>query len=602
MFGGTPSNLGLVVSRSRPRRSGHRREPADADQARQDAGRRRTCWRWRATSCEDGRAAIRVASDLLRADRDPSASESVSDVTTRDGDGRQRAGPARARRGAVRQAGRSVPQPDPVTRGTRTMDGKSILGLLLLAAARGTEHRRSRPTAPDEAAGLDALVRAGRARIRGRMTQPDRPRRRAGRRGRPGASWPCARRARSATGWRRAASTASASGCAPRASGRARELEEISSRVSRTVGPAQAAIFAAQLLMLDDPLLVRRADELIRTERINADWALERAIAELHERLRARRRRLAARARRRSRRRRRPAAAQPAAGPRSARRSRPGARAAADPRRRRAAAVGRPRSSTGRAFAAWCATSAARRITPSSSCDRSACRRSSAWAARPQLILRRARCSRSTARTGEVVVEPSTTRCSSAGGSAAQIAAAGVRALDDAARRGRPPRPTACASASKRTSRSPTKSARVRDAGAEGIGLYRSEFLLDAVHPDAATEDAQVETYRALLDGDAAAAGHDPHVRRRRRAVGDDAARRRAPRSLRPARHPRGAAARRAVPRRRFARCCARPTPGTLRILLPFVTSADEMRQARVLIDEIAREAGRGRDACRSAR
>ena len=47
-----------------------------------------------------------------------------------------------------------------------------------------------------------------------------------------------------------------------------RELEEISSRVSRTIGPAQAAIFAAQLLMLDDPLLARRADELIRVERI----------------------------------------------------------------------------------------------------------------------------------------------------------------------------------------------------------------------------------------------------------------------------------------------------------------------------------------------
>ena len=49
------------------------------------------------------------------------------------------------------------------------------------------------------------------------------------------------------------------------------ELEEISSRVSRTVGPAQAAIFAAQLLMIDDPLLSSRADALIRTERINAD-------------------------------------------------------------------------------------------------------------------------------------------------------------------------------------------------------------------------------------------------------------------------------------------------------------------------------------------
>ena len=50
-----------------------------------------------------------------------------------------------------------------------------------------------------------------------------------------------------------------------------------------TAGAAQAAIFAAQLLMLDDPLLALRTDELIRAERINADWALERAIGELHE-------------------------------------------------------------------------------------------------------------------------------------------------------------------------------------------------------------------------------------------------------------------------------------------------------------------------------
>ena len=61
-----------------------------------------------------------------------------------------------------------------------------------------------------------------------------------------------------------------------------RELEEISDRIARTVGRTQAAIFAAQLLMLDDPLLVGRADELIRTERINGDWALERAIGEVH--------------------------------------------------------------------------------------------------------------------------------------------------------------------------------------------------------------------------------------------------------------------------------------------------------------------------------
>jgi phosphotransferase system enzyme I (PtsI) len=60
------------------------------------------------------------------------------------------------------------------------------------------------------------------------------------------------------------------------------QLEEISSRIARTVGSAQAAIFAAQLLMLDDPMFSGRVETLIRTERINADWALERAIAEVH--------------------------------------------------------------------------------------------------------------------------------------------------------------------------------------------------------------------------------------------------------------------------------------------------------------------------------
>jgi phosphotransferase system HPr (HPr) family protein len=43
-----------------------------------------------------------------------------------------------------------------VARGAREMDGKSILGLLLLAAARGTEVMIS-ADGPDERAALDAL-------------------------------------------------------------------------------------------------------------------------------------------------------------------------------------------------------------------------------------------------------------------------------------------------------------------------------------------------------------------------------------------------------------------------------------------------------------
>ena len=43
-----------------------------------------------------------------------------------------------------------------VTRGARTMDGKSILGLLLLAAARGTELQIA-ADGPDEEAAVEAL-------------------------------------------------------------------------------------------------------------------------------------------------------------------------------------------------------------------------------------------------------------------------------------------------------------------------------------------------------------------------------------------------------------------------------------------------------------
>ena len=45
-----------------------------------------------------------------------------------------------------------------VTQGARTMDGKSILGLLLLAAARGTQLTIS-VEGPDEAEAVDALGR-----------------------------------------------------------------------------------------------------------------------------------------------------------------------------------------------------------------------------------------------------------------------------------------------------------------------------------------------------------------------------------------------------------------------------------------------------------
>jgi phosphotransferase system enzyme I (PtsI) len=63
---------------------------------------------------------------------------------------------------------------------------------------------------------------------------------------------------------------------------RAREqLVGIRSRVARRRGPELAALFDAQLLMLDDPMLVPRAADLVRTRRLNAEWAVQQVFEEL---------------------------------------------------------------------------------------------------------------------------------------------------------------------------------------------------------------------------------------------------------------------------------------------------------------------------------
>jgi phosphotransferase system enzyme I (PtsI) len=363
------------------------------------------------------------------------------------------------------------------------------------------------------------------------------------------------------------------------------QLEEISSRISRTVGSAQAAIFAAQLLMLDDPLLTRRADELIRSERINADWALERAIVELDV-LFAREGDVWLRER---------VGDLADVGARLQRNLRPGRdplvdlvpdlepplivvadelppsiAAQLDWTRVRGVVcdVGSPTHHTVilvRSLGVPAVVGlggATQVITPGQ-----------------MLALDGA--------TGEVVVEPSEEALKQWRKRAA-IAEAALRALDELRTR---PGTTADGVRIRLEANLGIADdvGRVRDVGAEGIGLYRSEFLLDAVDPAAATEDAQFETYRALLEGmrplpvtirtfDAGedrwiaaprAAGHRERfgLRGVRAALQHDARFRAQVRALLRA-----------------------ASAGTLRILLPFVTTAEELRQARALIREIAVE------------
>lgn len=61
------------------------------------------------------------------------------------------------------------------------------------------------------------------------------------------------------------------------------QLQDIRARLAQGRGSELAALFDAQILMLDDPMLVGRAEEIVRTERVNAAWAVHRANEELYQ-------------------------------------------------------------------------------------------------------------------------------------------------------------------------------------------------------------------------------------------------------------------------------------------------------------------------------
>jgi phosphotransferase system enzyme I (PtsI) len=60
-----------------------------------------------------------------------------------------------------------------------------------------------------------------------------------------------------------------------------RQLKDIKARISTLAGAEHAYLFDAQLLMLDDAMLVDRAAEFIRNDRVNAEWGVRRASDEL---------------------------------------------------------------------------------------------------------------------------------------------------------------------------------------------------------------------------------------------------------------------------------------------------------------------------------
>ncbi len=60
------------------------------------------------------------------------------------------------------------------------------------------------------------------------------------------------------------------------------QLQRIKLRLANEVGSLHAYIFDAQLLMLDDPLLLDRSVAVIREEHVNAAWALRTVSEQLH--------------------------------------------------------------------------------------------------------------------------------------------------------------------------------------------------------------------------------------------------------------------------------------------------------------------------------
>ena len=58
------------------------------------------------------------------------------------------------------------------------------------------------------------------------------------------------------------------------------QITEIRARVARRHGSELAAIFDAQLLLLDDPMLVPSAAERVREEGVNAEWAVQQVCDE----------------------------------------------------------------------------------------------------------------------------------------------------------------------------------------------------------------------------------------------------------------------------------------------------------------------------------
>ena len=330
------------ISRTGQDRDRHRREPADADQGGQPA-------RSAASLTEIARIAARaraqrhlggVRSADGRVERGPRGSDD-----RRENDGSrvrdsEPAGSARASRGEVRPHGDAVSRrrfASAATAGRWTARASWASCCWRPPPARRSSSRPTARTKPTRSTRCAAWSKAASERNCG---APERHRRLARRRGRPrgdpdaahgGDALPDPAGSRGPRSRRR---------CSARARNHGSSCRTFARASRRAAAANWRRFFDAQILMLDDPMLVGRAEEIVRSERVNAAWAVHRAYEELDQLFSGDGRSVPARARERRRRRRRPPAHEPA--PRRARTARAAEpdRRSVGPDRRRAHRVG----------------------------------------------------------------------------------------------------------------------------------------------------------------------------------------------------------------------------------------------------------------------
>ncbi len=368
------------------------------------------------------------------------------------------------------------------------------------------------------------------------------------------------------------------------------QLGTIRERLGRGEDPEPASIFDAQLLMLDDPMLTGRAGDLIRGERVNAEWALRRAADELiaafdraaDAYLRERKADIA------------DVAGRLRLNLRSARRARPltSTSGALANLRGPVILVADELSASVAAQVDW--EEVVGFVSDAGS-----------WTYHTAILARSLRVPAVVGLRGASALVPPGSRLAMDGGSGevridpsddelAAFAAAGrsthlsAPAVDEF-RRLPAVTPDGVSVTLEANIELAEDVADARENGAQGVGLCRSEFLLGAA-AESVGEPTQFDAYRRILE----AMAPSPVTIRTFDGVEDD----REPRGRAGLRGLRLSLARREPFRIQIRALLRAAHYGRLRILLPFVTDLDELREARRIVAEVAADlASRGESA-----